>query len=304
MESIARAIGAVNAALALVGTAGVIMVVLGLTSVARVNLRRRLAGEEGGGFLDDLQARLDQAELEVTAREFLRASLLLGGVTGIGTHLLVGFPVMTILAFAAGSMMYWIYLENRRDRKVRAYRSALAEGADLIRENFAVIPSLQAVFDMVAESGPPALREDFRRMTAGLTAGASLEAVLEEVKERRRSPFLDQMAETLLVHEKEGGEIGEILKRMAESIREQIRIQQRIDAEQLRQRWTGRIVALFPFAAVVALKFIAPNYVNPYYGSALGQATLMVVAFLSFFGYWLMKKLGGRGITLGRVEYK
>lgn len=278
------------------------MIVLALRRGPTVDLARVTGDSPSGGHFRRLQERLDEAGLSVDAGEFVRGSIAAGLILALLSQLVLGFPALSLVAFAGGWALQWAWLEARRDQRTKQQRMALAEAADLLRENYTILPSVPVVFNLLATNGPRELREDFRTMSSALSAGASLEEVLRTWQQGSSEPYIQQIAETLLVHDREGGHIGPILRRMADSVREQVRIQRRIEAEQTRQRWTGRIIALFPFAAILFLKIAAPDYVDPYYSSALGQVTILAITVLSSTGYWLMIRLAKRGIELGRVR--
>ncbi|MBU1746094.1 MAG: hypothetical protein KKA73_00255, partial [Chloroflexi bacterium] len=203
-----------NLLVALVGAAGVFVIFLSLVRAPGVKgLRRIIAGEvadpapSAPTYRERLQARLDQADLAVAAHEFLQIAGVSAGVAGLAGWLILDVPAAgTVLALLA-VLLYWTYLEDRRDKRRQEYQEALPDVVDMIRASFATGSgvALAVAFEHVVQYGPAIVRPDFAALSTRLRGGAELRAVLRGLARRRRDVILDMIVETLLVHEATGG---------------------------------------------------------------------------------------------------
>jgi len=292
-----------NVLLAFLGAVGFLIMVLSLMAHPRFSLVKdmaRLSGEQEGGLMARLSRKLAQADIPITAGEFLRVSLMLGLALGLAGYLLTGAVVSGLLGLALGGLVYWSYLEDRRDKRRIAYQEALAEVVDILQEAFAACRSLHAALDVVAEHAPEPVRADFQEITKRLRVGEDLAVVLREVAERRRDVMLDRLVEAIIAHREEGGELGPVLRPLAHGVRGLARVRRRVASAQARIKWEARVVCVAPFVFMAILRFTAPGLQQAFYGSIWGQLCIILVAALSLGAYYVMYRMGRQ--ALGFIE--
>jgi tight adherence protein B len=295
-----------NVAVAIVGGMGMWLSYRALVMPHRVRLTRDLEEIEDRPetFMDRLQTRLDQAGFEITAKEFLLVALGLGGAAAVVAFLATGTIVLVPLALILAPVLYWSQLEGKRERRMRAYREALADAVDIIREAFGVTPNVQFGIKAVAEDGPPALREDFCEILTLLHQGANLEEATEMVARRRNDQFFNTVREALMLRESEGGSVREVLNSIAGLVREQGRIFRKMVAQQTQARLEATVVCVAPIGLFVLVKLTMPEYAGPFYATTAGQLVLVVVAVLDLIAYFLSKRISTSGMELTRVEQR
>ena len=291
-----------NVLIAFIGAAGFFIMVLSLLAHPRYSLRRELARLEGreqeGGFLARLQRKLDQADIPISAGEFLRVSTMLGVAVGLGTFVLTGIASAGLMGFALGFFIYWSYLEDRRDKRRIAYQEALAEVVDILQEAFAATHSLLMAIDTLAEHAPEPAREDFQEISRRLHVGESLPDVLREVAARRREIMFDRLVEALIANMEEGGELGPVLRALAKAVRGMARVRRQVAAAQSKIRWEARVVCIAPFVFMIILRFTAATLQRPFYASIWGQLAALVVGFLSAGAYYIMNRMGRKALAI------
>lgn len=169
--------------------------------------------------LSALQARLDAAQMEISAGAFVRRSLLTGVALGGGLALLFGAPMLILAGLGAGFMFTWRALEADRDRRQVRYARLLAQACDVIRNSYAVKPSLQKALEAAAAYTQPPVQADFGELLIGYLQG-EFEATLERIAERRRSIVFDGVANALARAERAGAGVTDMLGRLAQTTRE------------------------------------------------------------------------------------
>jgi len=289
-----------NVLIAFIGAAGFFVMVLSLLAHPRYSLRRELARLEGReeGLLGRLQRKLNQADIPISAGEFLRVSTVLGVAVGLAAYVLTGIASAGLMGFALGFFIYWSYLEDRRDKRRIAYQEALAEVVDILQEAFAATHSLLMAMDTLAEHAPEPVRGDFREISRRLHVGESLAEVLREVAARRREVMFDRLTEALMANMEEGGELGPVLRALAKAVRGMARVRRQVAAAQSKIRWEARIVCIAPFAFMIILRFTAAALQRPFYASIWGQLAALVVGFLSASAYYIMNRMGRKALAI------
>lgn len=281
---------AANLFIAFVGATGIFAAVLAISSPPRARLDS-VGGllEEEVGPVDKLQQKLDQADLDIKAGEFIRVSLLLGVGLAVGGYLLSGIMTAVFLGFGAGSFAYYAYLTDRRDRRRQQYQDTLVDVIGLLVEGFQSGNTLQAAFQSVAEYGPEIAARDWAQVSAQIQAGVSIEKALMDLSARRRDPILDTIVQTMVVVQQQGGRLSEALMGLEETVRERVRIRQRVSAEQSQPLWELRMVSALPFLVVPILRGIAPEY-RAFMSSPLGEFMFGTAWGITILGYYLAQR--------------
>lgn len=284
---------------ALIAAAGAFLLVNALLSPRRIRLEQptEVKGLRG------LQARLDAAELPITAREFLAAC---GGVAVSASvaALFLNAPALILAGLIIGPILVWMRLEGQRDKFRLAYDQSLAECVQLLREGFAATGALRDAIDHAARNGIDPAAVDFREVWSGHVSGLDWGEAFAPITLRRRNPYLRMVAEALSLKAKEGGQIGEVLIGLETMIREQVALRKEITAKQAEARIESIIVSLAPIGFFLGMKLVPmlQRYEGGFYTTVGGQIVLTIVVLLSVAAFTLARWLAGRGLTLDVKE--
>jgi Flp pilus assembly protein TadB len=289
-----------NVALALLGAAGVLAMFLALFAAGPpVDVARKLGMEEKQ--TTSLQQMLHQANLPITAGEFVRTAAIFGLATGILGFILLHTVTGAVMGAAIGPLAYWGYLGAQRDKTRRAYQEALARAASIAGDVIGRGGGIEEVIQVIAERGPGVIRGDFVEASnrlAVLPAREAVATVLTDLGEKRRDPILTMLIDILLIYQEHGAKVKDVLARLRKSARNRANTRKRILSEQARIRWTARIVSIAPFALLVGFRFTAPALVGPYYASVAGELTVLVAGLLSIASYVVVMRLGNRPLKI------
>lgn len=298
---------AVNVILAVVAALGVLAIVLALLSPRRVKLQDRQYVQEELTLMEQLEQRIEQAGIEATPGEVLRVSAFLAVVGALLGYLSTNAPVGALIGGALGAYGYWIYLNDRRDRKRLEYQAALGDVAALLIEGFKEGGTIQAALNKVVEFGPEITREDFAAVAARLQGGTSLAEALKPLLDLRRDPILDAIAQMLVVRVERGGQASEALAGLLELVRERIQFRERVQAELGQPMWEVRLIGALPFLVVLFLRLTTPEYAR-FWETGLGQISLILSWGMVGVGYWLAIRYITKAMaideSLGVVETK
>jgi len=285
--------------LALLGSTGIFLLFTGLVMPRQV----RLAQPTQSRGLSALQARLDAAELPVTAREFVMACLVIAGLAAL-MAVLLGAPALALAGLIIGPALLWQRYETQRDTFRRDYDEALSECLQLLREGFGVTGSVPDALDHAARNGPDPAAADLREVWSAQVAGMGLEDAFAVVVARRRDPYLRMAAEALTLKQSEGGSISEVLHGLETMVREQVGLQREIIARQTQARLESLIISLAPLGFFVAIKVVPwmQDYEAGFYATAAGQIVLTVAVLFSAVAFLAARWLAMRGLTLNVKE--
>lgn len=283
-----------NVLVAFLGAVGVLI----LTLVLQIKPEHRLI--EGGArrspFLERLQRKLNQADLQISASEFLRLALLIGLALGLVLYVSIGAWTAFLVGLGIGIAGYWSYLEDRRDNRRRQYQDEMSAAIDMLLQASAVGMAVPMAIQFAAERAPGMVRGDFEKVQRLQATGTPLEDALKTVSAERQDMLFDRLAEALLSTHLRQTSLVEVLRPMNELVRGLSAARRRIATAQVRIRWEARIVCVAPFVFILMLNQTAPDLQRPFYASLAGQIALVVIGVLCFSAYYLMNRIGARAM--------
>jgi len=224
---------------------------------------------------------------EVTPRDFFVFSLASGGLAAVMAQLFLGWGVVSGLAGGVGLLAPYAYYVRRHDRRRSAIQDALVEAIEQLRDAIRTGLSVQEALAGLARTGPDALRSEFGTLTRDARL-VGFDAALTSMRDRLADPVFDVVACALSVNDRLGGrQVSQVLDRLAEAARAQLRIQHEVRAQQGRTVLSARIVAAAPLVALIGLRATNPRYLS-IFDSVWGQMVLMGCAVSVGLGYAAM----------------
>ena len=283
-----------NVLVAFMGAVGILI----LTIVLQIKPEHRLieGGKRRSSFHQRLQRKLTQADLDISAGEFLRISLFLGLALGLVLYLSIGAWTAFLVGLGIGMAGYWSYLEDRRDNRRRQYQDEMSAAIDMLLQASSVGMGVPLAIEFAAERAPGMVRVDFEKVRRLQTTGTPLDEALKTVALERQDMLFDRLTEALISTHLRQTSLVDVLRPMNELVRGLSAARRRIATAQVRIRWEARIVCVAPFVFILILNQTAPDLQHPFYGSVVGQIALIVIGVLCFSAYYLMNRIGARAM--------
>ncbi len=272
--------------------AGIYLLYEGLTHPREVRLQLHTPTA-----LDDFLRRAGLPD--VTPRDFALFSLCAGLVTGLLAQLLLGWPIVSILAALFGLFAPLAYYVQRHDRRRAALQNALVEAIAQLRDAIRTGLSVQDALVGLARTGPETLRPEFATLVREMRLVDS-ETALSNMRDRLADPLFDVVAATLILNDRLGGRnVSQVLDRLAHATRAQLRIQDELRAYQAQTVMSARVVAAMPVLVLVVIRQLNPRYLavfNDWSGQVLLALCLVsiVIGYVSML--WLTRMPGERRI--------
>jgi tight adherence protein B len=251
------------------------------------------------GWRERLQRRLDQAELAISAGEFVKAAALVAALGLAAGYAITATVTGTLFMGALGPFGYWNYLNDRAQKRRQQYQESLARGAAILRDSVAAGKTVERALEDVARRGPRAVQADFQEIVEEQRMGRPLDETLNRIRQRRQDPILDVLVENLLVHRRSGGQaIVPVMERLADATRRRAEVRRRVRAEQARVLWEARGVSLAPLIVLALSRFTIPQLMAPFYATAWGELAVVLVGIISAGTYYLVLKTAAAPLKL------
>ena len=205
--------------------------------------------------------------------------------------LLLGFPWYVALFFSISILglpraTFSILEKQRRRAIVLALPDALLQLSGALRAGSTFNASLEA---LVSEHGG-AIAQELSLVLREQRLGIRLDESLENLGERVKSEEIDIVITAILIAQDVGGNLAEVLTRVAETLRSKITMEQRIDSLTSQGVMQGYVVTALPSLIVIALLVFENEAIMPLFTSLLGWIFLVLIFGLQGFGGWFIRK--------------
>ncbi len=251
----------------------------GMTRQAAGLADRTLDKRGGKGRMD---AMLEAAGVGLRAGEFL-LFLLGASFGGYAAGHLLGAPLLGVLLAAIVAAVIYAWLARKRLVRRRAFAEQLPATLQLLSGSLRAGFGLMQAIQVVIEESPSPTAEEFHRVKVESQLGRDLDESLAAAATRVGSEDFEWVIEGIQIHREVGGDLSQILDRVAETIRDQTRLRRQVKALSAEGRMSAAVLIVIPIALAVLINFTNPAYLNELTGNvggriALGSGGVLMVA--------------------------
>jgi tight adherence protein B len=240
--------------------------------------RRLEGGRRWEGFKETLElARIERPAIQIvslTAAGSLGAAVLLLSVTGSALAAALVLIVVPLLVRTSVNHR----LRRQRILFAEMLPAHLEEVSAALRGGHSLVTAIAAM----AETATEPARGEFQRVVADEQLGLPLEDSLRTVAGRMQDRDMEQFALVAELHGRTGGNMAEVLDRVAEAVRERTELNRELRALTAQARISRTIVTALPvflliFIYATSRAYLSPLLHTPFGNFLLGVAALMVI---------------------------
>jgi tight adherence protein B len=183
-------------------------------------------------------------------------------------------------------------LVQRKLRQVRdTFADQLAPNLQVLASALRVGHSFVAAFNVVVENATEPSRSELLRVVADERLGVPPEVSLRRVAERMASRDLEQVALLAELQRTAGGNSAEVLDTVVDTLRERADVRRLIRTLTAQGRLARWILSGLPPVAGLVFFLVDPVAIRPMIESGVGQAGLVLAAFLVVTGSLVIQKI-------------
>jgi tight adherence protein B len=256
------------------------------------NLLERLAA--GLNLTQTLENTLLQSGLNWPVNQLLGGmgiAALAGIILGWWLNLFVFWPLSSLLFGAALGALPYAYVRFKRQRRLTAFEEQFPEALDFLARSMRAGHAFSVSLEMLGAESPEPLGQEFRTLFNEQNLGAPMEVAFENML--RRFPLVDVrfFASSVMLQKQTGGNLSEILLRLAYVIRERVRLKGQVRAISAHGRLTAGILTAMPIVMMMALLFVAPGYLQGMARDPDGKYMILAAIASQFLGYYFIRKI-------------
>jgi tight adherence protein B len=205
-------------------------------------------------------------------------------VGSIGVAVVLGLAFGTVIpsffALLLGPLVLWSLVKHllRKQRELFAEQlpTHLHELASAMRAGHSLVSGLTSM----ARAAPEPSRDEWARVLADEQLGRPLDEAMLPLAQRMASDDIGQVALVAALHQQTGGNMAEVLERVADSVRERGELRRELKALTAQARLSRYVVTGLPPAVAGAIALLNPSYIRPLFHTSTGLTLLFVAVAL------------------------
>jgi len=254
----------------------------GIGPLQRLLVRFRVGGK--------LRRLLEQADIKMkpgTLVLCVAVFSLIGSL--LGNMLRLGLPVTVIAALLAGSGPVLVVMRIRT-RRMRRCEAQFPDAIDLLSRAIRAGHAFNTGIKMIADEMPDPVGKEFQRVFEEQNFGLAMKTALMNLLDRINLLDLRLFVVAVLVQRQSGGNLAELLAKIAGTIRERFRIFRQLKVHTAQAKLTGIILMCLPpvmGGITLALNY---EYMKIIFLDPWGIRMLIAAAVLQLIGLiWIRK---------------
>jgi tight adherence protein B len=249
---------------------------------------------------------LDRLRLKQSVEQLLETAGLKWGAVGFLHRsmglFLAGFVSVTVptgnaaphLALGAGALcgtLPYLYARRTAHSRVSRFEEQFPDCLEFLSRSMRAGHGFSASLEMVYREYSEPLAGEFRRIFEEQNLGQSLDVVLKKLSLRIPSMDVQFFVSAVLLQKRTGGNLAELLDKLAYIIRERFKLRGRVRAISAQGLMSGRILSAIP-AGVGGLMFVVnPQYARFFVDDPVGHQLLAAAIGLQLVGYLIIRKI-------------
>ena len=273
----------------------VLQVICSLMMFAGVLLVVRYGYTPGKAWLNKQQFYYDQVLCRQLLLDVDPKTAVWSHVGGVGLVLLMGIfltgPLVGIVLGAVSAFVPYFLIRHletkRRSRLEVQLVDGLSSMASGVRAGLNLVQSMQLL--VTNQTGP--IKQEFGQILREYEMGMDLNQAMRQASDRIGSPLYRLTFTAIEMHRLRGGDSGESMDRIAESIREIQRLEGKLDAITAQGRVQANMMAMMAVVIIIMMMVIFPNATSMLFTMSQGRIILLIAIALIAAGYFWIKKI-------------
>ena len=240
-----------------------------------------------------LDPMLEQAGIRWSPARLMQTALA-GALAGFCLAWYMLPPPFDKFAWATGIAGFvlpfaWVMREGRR--RLKKFEDQFPDSLEFVARSMRAGHAFSVSLEMIHREFSEPLAGEFRRTFDEQNLGLPLENALQNLA--KRVPLLEVhfFVSAVLLQKRTGGNLSELLDKLAQIIRERFKLRGRIKAISAHGRITATTLSIIPLAVAFLMFYTNREYIEFFVKDPVGNQMAGVAIFFQLVGYLIMKKI-------------
>lgn len=247
-----------------------------------------------GEWLSKVENDLRMADSQLKPVDLLAIRVALAGLGFAVPFLFIGGVIGflgAVAAAGAGFQLPQMWIKRRQTARAKKLEEQLPEALTMISNSLKAGFGLLQSLSLTAEQLAHPISTELAQTVHETNVGSSMDESFIALSERCNSYDLDLVVTAILVQRTSGGNLGEILENVAETMRERVRIRGEIVTLTAQQMMTGVVIGLMPIGVGLLFLLVSPEYIAPLFTETVGKLMLAIAVVLETVGIMVIRRI-------------
>ena len=202
------------------------------------------------------------------------------------------FMLLISLGMAVvGYLLPAMWVSGKRKKRMVRINAQLVDMLGMVANSLKSGYGLMQSFEFAARQMDAPLSVELRRMLREANLGLAAEDALNALGARIHSNDLDMVLTAINIQRAVGGNLAEILDKVAFTMRERERVRGEISTLTAQQKMTGIVIGGLPVFMFAVFMVMNPTYMSVLFLDMTGRIMLLAAIGLEFLGYVTIKRM-------------
>jgi tight adherence protein B len=244
-----------------------------------------------GTLSTPLKVSLDQADLPLTVGRFLLLSICCFFAATLTVNSYIGIWWLGLLAGVLAALIPVGVVRRARMRRIRKFEEQFPEAIELVARAMRAGHPFATGLKMTADELPAPAGTEFKLLYERQNYGAQMPDALRAFAERIPSLDARFFVTAVLTQREAGGNLAEVLDRLAAVMRERFRIRREVRVRSAHGRITAYVLAGMPPAIAMLMFMLNPAQFRILATDPLGIRMIVMAVGLQVVGTLVVRKL-------------
>ena len=212
-------------------------------------------------------------------------------MTGLVAYLFVGGYLWFFIGAAIGAVLPYAvvrHLESKRRHQLeRQLVDSITTVASGVRAGLNIVQSME----MLEQNSRAPIKQEFAQLLREYQMGLDLDQAMRNAANRIGSSHFRLLFTALEMHRRRGGDVGQSLDRIAESIREIQRLEGKLETLTASGRFQAVSLAGMPIVLMAAMYLFTPGFLRPLTVDPIGRIIMVVIIALVVTAFFWIRKI-------------
>ena len=239
-----------------------------------------------------LNEMIEQAGVKWKPARLVHTCLGLGLVTFfVGWNFLGPYRnIAPVIALVAAALPL-LHLRRKRTARLRRFEELFPDSLEFVARSMRAGHAFSVSLEMIHREFQEPLSSEFRRTFEEHNLGLPLDIALQKLGKRVPSLDVHFFVSAVMLQKRTGGNLAEILDKLAVVIRERFKLRGKIRAISAHGKMTGTALTCIPLGVAVMMFITNPDYIKFFFIDEVGNYMLGGAVVLQMIGYGAIRKI-------------
>lgn len=238
-----------------------------------------------------LDRLLQQANVQHPLGVFVLIAIVLALIAFFGSNLLTkGYVISVIAATLAGGTPFY-YLLFKKKKRIEKFQRQFPDALEFIARAMKAGHAITTGVKLAGDEFQDPIGTEFGKIIDEVNFGVNFSDAMKNMAYRMDCPEVKYFVVSLIIQREAGGNLAEIIEKLAYIIRERFKLEGKIRVLASEGKLSCMILVALPFLVLGAMALMNPKYLSTLFTEPAGMLMVYIALGMMGLGIVVMKRL-------------